>query len=290
MKNMKTNGYNNVRTLLLLAAVFFLIFPASAIRENRPEIEPAFWWTGMQEKSLQLAVSGYGIREAIPYINYPGVTVDSIVKPDSPNYLFLYLNISDEAKPGIFDIVFKNGKKRIITKYELKARRTQEFKPFDASDLLYLIMPDRFADGDTTNNNIATMRYPEFVDRSNPNGRHGGDLKGIKDHLDYLDELGVTAIWLTPVLENDMPIYSYHGYATTDYYKVDPRFGTNEEYKDLISACHARGIKVVMDMIFNHCGSAHKWKDDMPFADWINNPRGDTYINGQLLTVTAANR
>ena len=282
---MKNDIIFTINRILVLLAVVFLTFPVSAKRSDRPEIEPAFWWTGMQEKSLQLMVSGYGVREADSFIDYPGVTVDSIVKPDSPNYLFIYLNISDEAKPGKFDIIFKNGRKRIITKYELKARKAAEWHPFDASDLMYLIMPDRFADGDTTNNNITDLKYPEFVDRSNPNGRHGGDLKGIKDNLNYLDELGVTAIWMTPVLENDMPIYSYHGYATTDYYRVDPRFGSNEEYKQMIDACHDKNIKVVMDMIFNHCGSAHKWVDDMPFADWINNPRGDTYINGQLSTV-----
>ena len=273
-----------VKSLLLLLALVS-VFTVSAKKIERPSVEPEFWWAGMNETSLQLMVNGEGIVEAVPYINYPGVSVDSIVKADSPNYMFIYLNVSREAKPGKFDIVFKNGKKRVKYEYQLKERTKQTFKPFDASDLLYLIMPDRFADGDTTNNNIKGLNNPVIVDRKDPNGRHGGDLKGIQDHLDYIDELGVTAIWLTPVLENDMQGGSYHGYATTNYYKVDPRFGTNEDYKTLINAAHDKGIKVVMDMIFNHCGVDHKWLKDLPMKDWLNNPNCELLTNFSLSTV-----
>ena len=273
-----------VKSLLLLLAMV-TVFTVSAKKIERPSVEPEFWWAGMNETSLQLMVNGEGIRETTPYINYPGVSVDSIVKAGSPNYMFIYLNVSPEAKPGKFDIVFKNGKKRTKYEYQLKERKTPTWKAFDASDLLYLIMPDRFADGDTTNNNIKGLNNPVIVDRNDPNGRHGGDLKGIQNHLDYLDELGVTAIWLTPVLENDMQGGSYHGYATTNYYKVDPRFGTNEDYKTLINASHEKGIKVVMDMIFNHCGVDHKWLSDMPMKDWLNNPECDVMTNFSLSTV-----
>ncbi|MDD2960841.1 MAG: glycoside hydrolase family 13 protein [Muribaculaceae bacterium] len=268
-----------------LAALVLCSFTLMAAKDVPPTAEPAFWWTGMNESSLQIMVSKAGIRDAEVSINYPDVKLDSVVRLDSPNYQLLYLNISQIAKPGRFDIVFKMGKKKSVLSYELKARKPREFKPFSSEDVLYLIMPDRFSDGDATNNNINGLRFPSVVDRNNPNARHGGDLKGIENHLDYIDSLGVTAIWLTPVLENDMPHGSYHGYATTDYYKVDPRFGTNDDYKSLIASAHKKGLKVVMDMIFNHTGVAHKWLEDMPSKDWYNHPKGDVMTNFRLSTV-----
>ncbi|MEG1540169.1 MAG: glycoside hydrolase family 13 protein [Muribaculaceae bacterium] len=252
-----------------------------------PSIEPPFWWSGMTNTQLQLMVTSPGIRDAATSINYEGVSIDSIARLDSPNYQFIYLTVAPGTKPGKFDINFKLGKKTIKCAYELKARENAEAKhpTFDSSDVLYLIMPDRFADGDVANNNVKTMNFPDVVDRTNPNGRHGGDIKGIQNNLGYIDSLGVTAIWLTPVLENDMPGSSYHGYATTNYYKVDPRFGTNEEYASLIKESHNRGLKVVMDMIFNHSGSAHHWLKDMPSKDWYNHPKGDVTTNFRLSTV-----
>lgn len=159
----------------------------------------------------------------------------------------------------------------------MKARKpnADRIKGFDSSDVLYLIMPDRFANGDPSNDQIP-MRTAYKVDRNSPNARHGGDLAGIEQHLDYIEDLGVTAIWLNPVLENDMEGGSYHGYATTDYYRVDPRFGTNEDYVRLIEKTHERGMRVVMDMIFNHCGSDHPWMKDIPSHDWFNHL--DNYV------------
>lgn len=256
-------------------------------KTETPLVEPPFWWTGMANTNLQLMVTAPDIKDAIPTINYEGVTIDSVARLDSPNYQFLYLNIAQGTKPGKFDINFKLGKKTIKYTYELKARDQNASKraTFDSSDVLYLIMPDRFSDGDVSNNDVKTMKYPDVVNRANPNGRHGGDLKGIQNNLGYIDSLGVTAIWLTPVLENDMPGSSYHGYATTNYYKVDPRFGTNEEYVALIDDSHKRNLKVVMDMIFNHSGSAHRWLADMPSKDWFNHPEGDVTTNFRLSTV-----
>ena len=237
-------------------------------------MEPPMWWTGMKSHQLQITVKGDGIRDAVPSINYEGVTIDSIARLDSPNYQFIYLTIADGTEPGKMEIEFKSGKSVIKKQYELLQRDTkpEDYIGFDSSDALYLIMPDRFADGNPENNEAEGLRNPVKTDRDNPSGRHGGDLKGIMDHLDYIQQLGVTAIWLTPVLENDMPGGSYHGYATTDYYKVDPRFGSNEEYRQLVDECHKRGIKVVMDMIFNHCGLCHPWLEDLPSHDWLNSP------------------
>ena len=242
-----------------------------ALQAQQVKVEPAFWWSGMQETELQLMVSGKDIASYKAAVTAKGVYLKETVTLESPNYRILYLDISDSA-PQKFEIVFTNGKREITHNYELKPRDPERLniQSFNSSDVLYLIMPDRFANGNPDNDQIA-MRMPYKVDRNDPNARHGGDLKGISDRLDYLADLGVTAIWLNPVLENDMEGGSYHGYATTDYYRVDPRFGTNEEYRQLISDAHDKGMKVVMDMIFNHCGSDHPWMKDVPSHDWFNN-------------------
>lgn len=253
------------------ALSFFLLFAVIVLQAQQLKVEPAFWWSGMKEPELQLMIYGKNIADYKPTLTSKEIYLKEVASLESPNYLLLYLDISN-SKPEKFDIVFTNGKKKITIPYELKQRdpSRRNIKGFDSSDALYLIMPDRFANGDPSNDQIP-MRMPYKVDRNNPNARHGGDLKGISDHLDYLSELGITAIWLNPVLENDMEGGSYHGYATTDYYRVDPRLGTNEDYIKLINDTHAKGMKVVMDMIFNHCGSDHPWMKDIPSKDWFNN-------------------
>ena len=246
----------------------------AAVKVDR--IDPTNWFVGMKNPSLQLMVYGEGIASADVTTDYAGVKVDSIVRLDSPNYLLVYLNL-DGAQPGEMTLNFKNGKQTKKVKYELKARekRGEERIGFTNADVLYMLMPDRFADGDPNNNDIKGL-YTYKTDRSQPSLRHGGDLEGIRQHLDYFKELGVTALWFTPVLENNSPdgngSSTYHGYATTDYYRVDPRFGTNEEYKRLCDEAHSKGLKVVMDMIFNHCGFEHPWVADMPSRDWLNTP------------------
>ena len=246
----------------------------AAVKVDR--IDPTNWFVGMKNPSLQLMVYGEGIGSADVTTDYAGVRVDSIVRVDSPNYLLVYLNL-DGAQPGEMTLNFKNGKQTKKVKYELKARekRGEERIGFTNADVLYMLMPDRFADGDHNNNDIKGL-YTYKTDRSQPSLRHGGDLEGIRQHLDYFKELGVTALWFTPVLENNSPdgngSSTYHGYATTDYYRVDPRFGTNEEYKRLCDEAHSKGLKVVMDMIFNHCGFEHPWVADMPSRDWLNTP------------------
>lgn len=260
----------------ILITILLSISTILVIQAKELKVDPSFWWSGMQDSELQLMVYGENIASYKAEVLSNNVKIKESVSLESPNYLFLYLDLS-ESKPEKFDIVFTNDKKKINYNYELKEREEgrRDIEGFDSSDVLYLIMPDRFANGDPSNDQIP-MRTEYLVDRNNPNARHGGDIKGISDNMDYLEELGITAIWLNPVLENDMKGGSYHGYATTDYYKVDPRFGTNEEYKQLISDANAKGMKVVMDMIFNHCGSDHPWMSDLPSKNWINNL--DSYV------------
>ena len=237
-------------------------------------IEPTDWYVGMKNPSLQLMVYGKDIAKVQNVTtDYAGVRVDSIVRLDSPNYLLVYLNVKD-AKAGVMTLQF--DKKKV--NYQLKAREKSgdQRQGFDISDVLYMLMPDRFAQGAGHQAQIKGLRtYRE--DRSKPSLRHGGDINGIREHLDYFTQLGVTALWFTPVLENDSPDSetnqsTYHGYATTNYYRVDPRFGTNEDYRRLCDEAHAKGLKVVMDMIFNHCGFEHPWVADMPSKDWFNTP------------------
>ncbi len=239
-------------------------------------IDPTNWYVGMKDASLQLMVYGKGVRDAEVEVNCPDVRIDSLARLDSPNYLLVYLNLQG-AKAGEMSLIFKQGKSVKKVKYLLKDREMEgeERVGFSNADVLYMLMPDRFANGNPKNDAFKTMR-DKTCDRTAPSLRHGGDLEGIRQHLDYFNQLGVTALWFTPVLENDSPNdgknSTYHGYATTDYYRVDPRFGTNAEYKQLIKEAHRKGLKVVMDMIFNHCGFEHPWVADMPSKDWFNCP------------------
>lgn len=266
----------------LLAGVAGVFGASAPVVTN---VEPPYWWTGMANDTLQIMVTGPGIARSTAGIDYPGVRLVEQVALDSPNYKLLYAVIGKDTQPGTFDISFTAAGKTTEVPYELKKRTPDASATggFDASDVLYLLMPDRFAKG--ADNKADDLNFKAKVDRNNPNARHGGDLKGIENHLDYLHDLGVTALWLCPVLENDMPGGSYHGYATTDYYRVDPRFGTNADYARLVEKAHGKGLKVVMDMIFNHSGSEHPWLKDMPAADWFNHPDGKTLTNFRLTTV-----
>ena len=261
--------------LLSLSFIMTALGMNAAVKIDR--VEPTDWYVGMKDPSLQLMVYGEGIREAQVSTDYPGVRVDSLVRLDSPNYLLVYLDLSG-AQPGEMKLRFTMGKSKKEVSYRLKARAMagEERKGFSNADVLYMLMPDRFAQGKDHKAQVKGMN-PYVEDRSKPSLRHGGDLQGIRDHLDYFTQLGVTALWLTPVLENNSPdgkdgSSTYHGYATTNYYRVDPRFGTNEDYRELIADAHAKGLKVVMDMIFNHCGFEHPWVKDLPSQDWLNVP------------------
>ncbi len=254
---------------------FFLVFFAfnSFSQKNKLEVEridPPFWWVGMKNTQLQLIVKGKSISTTLPSISYPGVHLKEVVKLQSENYLFLYLEIDPNTIPGTFEIDFlKNGKTKLSQKYTLRKRNSKrKAQGLSQADVMYLIMPDRFANGDESNDSMGSML--EAADRNNPDGRHGGDLQGIIDNIDYFKKLGVTTIWLNPVLENNMPAYSYHGYAITDHYKVDDRFGGNEKYIEFIEKAHEEDLKVIMDMVFNHCGLNHFWLKDLPSKDWLN--------------------
>ncbi len=243
----------------------------AAVKPTLDHVEPPFWWTGFKNPELQLMVHGTDISKTKPEINYTGVEIVAVTSVENPNYLFIDLRLADNTQPGKFDILFKSNGKTVFTyNYELKAREqgSANRDGFNNSDAMYLIMPDRFANGDLSNDQIAGM--PDKYNRNEQYDRHGGDLKGINNHLDYIHDQGYTAIWLNPVLENDMEHASYHGYATTDFYRVDRRFGSNEDYKKLSDDARKKGIKMVMDMIFNHCGSNHWWMKDMPMKDWLN--------------------
>jgi glycosidase len=268
-----------ILVLLMLAAQL----PAQ--KQVIERVDPPSWFTGMKDNALQLMVYGMEIGSYDVKTDYPGVEVKTLVRTENPNYLFVNLNISDEAAPGTVTLTFTSGRKKLTHTYPLLARPEGPARGFNSSDVIYLLMPDRFANGDTTNDNVAGMT--EQLNRSNPGGRHGGDLKGIMNHLDYLNSLGVTGIWLNPFLENNQQRSSYHGYSTTDYYKSDPRYGSNDEFKELVAEAHKRGMKVVMDMIFNHIGSFHWWMKDLPSKDWIHqfdtftrtNYRASTYMD-----------
>ena len=250
-------------------------------------IEPTNWYVGMKNPSVQLMVYGKDIRSAEVSTNYPGVKIDSLVRLDSPNYLLVYMHLKD-AQPGTMKLCFKTGKNKTNVNYELKARdmKGEDRQGFTNADVLYMLMPDRFA---SSGKNVEVKGLNAYkVDRSQPSLRHGGDLEGLRQHLDYFTELGVTALWFTPVLENNSPDHgktsTYHGYATTDYYRVDPRFGSNADYRRLVDDAHKKGLKVVMDMIFNHCGFEHPWVKDMPTKDWFNTPEW-LYPENQKYTV-----
>ena len=233
------------------------------------KIEPPFWFAEMHNPELQLMVYGRHIAEYDVAFSHT-IQITDIVRTENPNYLFVTINAKNLV-PGTYELQFLKNKKIIETKsYEFKERREASAlrKGFDASDLIYLIMPDRFANGNPDNDN--TDDTVEKMNREALSGRHGGDIQGIIDHLDYLSDLGVTAIWNTPLLEDNEPIYSYHTYAQSDYYRIDPRFGSNADYKRLASEMHQRDMKLIMDYVTNHWGSKHWMLQDLPSKDWIH--------------------
>lgn len=235
-------------------------------------VEPPFWWADMKNPNLQLLIYGDNISGSKVEIDYPGVSVQSVSSLESPDYLFVDLYIEAGTAAGTFILnLSREGKPVASANYSLKERKKNSAnrKGFDNSDVMYLLMPDRFANGDPSNDIVESMRETE-LDRSEPYGRHGGDIKGIISNLDYLADMGFTALWLNPVLENDMPESSYHGYAITDFYAVDQRFGTMDDYVRLSEMASEKGIKLVIDLVFNHCGSKHWWMENLPSSDWIN--------------------
>lgn len=234
------------------------------------KVAPSFWWAGMKNPELQILLYGENLALSDVSVSGEGIYLKETVRQDNPNYLLLYLDLS-EAKAQTFQILLKHGKKKLQIPYELKSRvrRGEDVKGFTSEDVLYLIMPDRFVNGNPENDVVDGMREKK-IDRADSFARHGGDIQGISNHLDYIADLGVTAIWLNPTQENDMESGSYHGYAITDYYQIDRRFGSNEDFCALVEKAHERNLKVVMDMIFNHCGSENYLFKDKPSKEWFN--------------------
>lgn len=271
------------KLILLFCLLPFLSFGQTTVER----IEPPFWWVGMHNTELQIMLYGENMANAKPVINYEGITIERIVSVENNNYLFIYLNIENTTQPGEFVIYLKNNTGEIINEinYQLLPREEDAaaVKGYDNSDVMYLITPDRFANGNPQNDNIKGM--PDQLNRMDKHGRHGGDLQGIIQHLDYFSDMGYTAIWLNPILENNQPESSYHGYSTTDYYRVDPRYGTNEEYRELAQKARGKNIKIIMDMIMNHCGSGHWWMSDLPSKDWINNVDNPFYTSHRRTTL-----
>lgn len=249
-------------------------------------IDPPFWWANMPVTELQIQLYGENLGSYRATVNYAGVEIKRQIAVDSPNYLFIYLDISEKAEAGKLEIILKNGDGSITVPYELLEREPAEgrYQGFDSRDVIYLMMPDRFANGNPDNDTIEGML--ESADRSNPQRRQGGDIQGVVDNLDYIKDLGVSAVWFTPLFENDMTTKygAYHGYAATDLYKVDRRFGSNEEYKAMIETVHENGMKVIMDMIHNHIGDQHWWMKDLPTKDWVHDfeKLGQTNFRGSV--------
>lgn len=271
--------------IVVFSFVLSLTVPLYAAGE--PErMEPPFWWTDMMHSELQLMAYGEGIGHARVEIDYPGVTIKEVVAVESPNYLFIYLDI-ENAVPGSFPVQFlRDGEQVYVYNYELREREpgSRYREGVNVSDAMYLLMPDRFANGDPSLDNQPDML--EQSNRDNPDGRHGGDIQGVIDHIDHIADMGFTSIWLNPVLENDQPRYSYHGYAITDFYNVDARFGGNEAYLQLIEEAGARDIKIIKDLILNHCGHHHWWMEDLPSQDWLNMWNGFTRTTYRMTTIT----
>lgn len=275
---MRTN--NRIVAVLFCAAILLAAPAVKAIEIKR--IEPANWWVGMKNTELQIMVYGPDISKSKLTIQYPGITIKEVAKTTNSNYLFVYISISKATKPGMVPMLFTDGTQKFTHNYPLFSRTDKSGAlGFNASDVLYLITPDRFANADTTNDNWDNVT----VNRGNPNSRHGGDLAGVAKRLDYMKDLGITTVWLNPIQENKIRGGSYHGYAITDFYNMDKRFGTNEEFKSLVKETHSKGMKMVMDMVFNHCGSTHWWMNDLPSKDWINNDGVFLQTNHATITV-----
>lgn len=258
---------------LLAAFCLALLCSGSALARDFAirHLEPASWWVGMQHHRVELMVHGEDIALLAPQLSHPGVSLLGVKKVANPNYLFVTIDIAEGAQPGTFDIKFIQGERvAAIHPFSLAAREPGSAmrRGFNASDAIYLLTPDRFANADPGNDTVAGMI--EAGNRASPNGRHGGDIAGISRHLGYIAGMGFTQLWPTPLLENNQPRFSYHGYAITDLYRIDPRFGSNRDYRALSRQARAQGVGLIMDVVLNHIGSGHWWMDDLPMPDWIN--------------------
>jgi len=275
-----------MKKILTILTLFFAVL-LTAIPQNRIDhCDPPLWWIGMKNSELMITLHGTDLARLTPSISFPGVDIKTITRTKNPNYLFLTLDIDPKIKPGKVRIDFHNEKKKVVFSHDYELRKrdegSAERSSFGSADVVYLLMPDRFSNGNPENDSSPLLA--EKVNRDHQDGRHGGDMQGIINKLDYLHDLGITALWTTPLLEDNLPTYSYHTYAITDYFKVDGRYGTNEDYVRLADECHKRGIKLIMDMVPNHCGSDHWWMKDLPMDDWVHQFPEFTRTNYNIAT------
>jgi neopullulanase len=275
-----------MKNITIMFALFLFGVSTFAKEFEIKHVEPLHWWVGMYNPELQIMVHGENISALTPSINYAGVTLASTEKTDNKNYIFLNLKIAATTKPGRINIKFMQGEKILVqTDYRLEARNPNSAQRlgFSAKDAIYLLMPDRFANGTSANDTHKNLL--ESVNRKVSGGRHGGDIKGMQTHLDYIASMGFTMIWPTPLIENNQQQYSYHGYSATDHYKVDARFGTNDDYKKFVAAANKKNLGVIQDIVLNHIGSGHWWMKDMPASDWVNFPKKFTQTTHKRTTL-----
>lgn len=260
-------------TLFVAAALLTSLLAAGSYAQEPDRIEPPFWWQGMNSSELQLLVYGPDIADLKPVIAHPDVKLIRTQRVENNNYLFLDLELAATISGNQASIQFvRDGEVEFDYDYNFHKRRpgSAQRAGFNTADAIYLIAPDRFANGDPSNDSLPELQ--EKADRSLPDGRHGGDIGGMIERMDYIADMGFTAIWPMPMLENDQPEYSYHGYSTTDHYLIDPRFGSNEDYRELSQKARAEGVGLIQDVILNHIGSHHWWMKDLPSSDWLNDP------------------
>jgi glycosidase len=259
----------------------FLIINLNAFGQTIEHFEPASWWVGMKNPKLQVLIHGKDISTFSVNISYPGVKLSKVNKTENPNYIFVDLIIATNTKAG--KVPFRFVKGNVKTEYflDLKNRKPNSAvrEGYNQKDVIYLLTPDRFANGDPSNDNI--VGYPDGLNRAKDYGRHGGDIAGIRKNLNYISDMGFTTIWPMPLEENKMEEASYHGYAITDFYKIDPRYGSNEDFINLVKESKQKGLKIIRDVVLNHCGLNHWWMKDLPSKDWINNEGKFTPTNHQ---------
>lgn len=261
----------------LLYIFFFCILSLYGYAQEIERIEPPCWWANMNTE-LQIMLYGKDLKDADIKVIESGMSVKAIHNAESPNYLFIDMAID---KPGKYTLQINKKNKKTHINYEILSRnkKPESRKGLSTSDAIYLIMPDRFANGDSLNDHVNGSS--QILDRKKLDARHGGDIQGIIDHLDYIADLGITALWSTPLLEDNL---FYHHYAISDYYKIDPHFGDNESYKEMVTKAHSKGLKIIQDIVPNHCGAGHWWMKDLPFRNWINNFDSFTQSNYALQT------
>ena len=257
--------------LFITSAVSLASVPVYALQQGEIEVYPPNWWAGMQNPEVELMIYGEDVADDAVSLATGNVKVSRVKALDSENYLLVMLDTSGaQAQDLVLTLTDNDGSQRTVH-YPLEKRKegSASRQGFGPEDAIYLIAPDRFANGNTANDNVDG--YQDKVDRQFKGGRHGGDIQGIVDNLDYIKSMGFTQIWTMPMLENAMDKYSYHGYSTTDYYRIDPRFGSNDAFIDFSEKAKSQGVGVIMDMVLNHIGSNHRWMEDTPSKDWINN-------------------